>query len=110
MHSRMKLTRLEELRRRIIVTSKSSAITKPAMLTTESERVTIEPAISFAFDKPNDRNTPKAAGATAAPKKSAAPSQQASKTIRVKFRTVMLLIKLIDRRQQSNLWRHDLRL
>ena len=56
------------------------------MLITESERVTIQPAISFAFDKPNDLNTPNAAGATTAPKKSAAPNQQASKISRVKFR------------------------
>jgi hypothetical protein len=74
------------LRRRIAVTSKSSAITKPAILITDSERVTIDPAISFAFDKPNDRNTPKAAGATTAPKKSAAPNQQASNINRVTFK------------------------
>lgn len=86
MHSRIKLQRVEELRHRIAVTNKSNAITKPAILTTESERVTIEPAISFAFDKPNDRKTPKAEGATTAPKKSAAPNQQASNINRVAFR------------------------
>jgi hypothetical protein len=59
------------------------------MLTTPSERVTIEPAISFAFGKPNDRNTAKTAGATTAPKKSAAPNQQASRISRVKFRTLI---------------------
>jgi len=44
------------------------------------------PAISFAFVRPKDLNTPKAAGATTAPKKSAAPNQQASRIIREKFR------------------------
>jgi hypothetical protein len=58
----------------------------PATLMTESDRVTILPAISFAFVRPKDLNTPKAAGATTAPKKSAAPNQQASRTIREKFR------------------------
>jgi hypothetical protein len=90
MHSIIKLVLLKELRRRITVTSKSNAIKNPAIFTTESERVTIEPAISFAFDKPKVRKTPKAAGATTAPKKSAAPNQQASKTSRVTFRTVRL--------------------
>src|SRR5215212_1863639 len=108
LHSTMKLTRPEALRRRIKVTSSSSAITNPAMLTTPSERVTIEPAISFALGKPNDRNTLNAAGATTAPKKSAAPNQQASKISRVKFRIVQpLLIKLINRREQANLWRNN---
>jgi hypothetical protein len=59
---------------------------KPAILITDSERVTMLPAISFAFVKPKDLNTPKAAGATTAPKKSAAPNQQASRIIREKFR------------------------
>ena len=71
------------------VTSKSNAITKPTRLITESERVTIEPAISFEFGKPNDRKTPKAAGATTAPKKSAAPNQQASSISRVELRKVL---------------------
>lgn len=88
MHSTMKLNRLAKLRLRIKVTNKSSAMTKPAMFMTESERVTIEPAISFAFGNPNERNTPKAAGATTAPKKSAAPNQQASNINRVTFRVV----------------------
>src|SRR5215211_4082463 len=85
-HSTIKLTRPEELRRSIAVNSNSSAIRKPAMLMTESERVTIEPAISFAFDRPKDLNTLKAAGATTAPKNSAAPNQQASRIRREKFR------------------------
>jgi hypothetical protein len=55
------------------------------MLMTESERVTMVPAISFAFARPNDRRTPKAAGATTAPKKRAAPNQQANKIRREKF-------------------------
>lgn len=59
---------------------------KPATFTTESERVTIAPAISFAFGTLKDLKTPKAAGATTALKKSAAPNQQASKTSRAKFR------------------------
>ena len=80
------------------------------MLMTESERVTIEPAISFALGRPKDLNTPKAAGATTAPKNNAAPNQQASRISREKFRMAQsFLIKLIDRRQQSNLWRIDLR-
>jgi len=85
----MKPPRLVEVRRSIKVTSNSRAIKKPAMLTTPSERVTIEPAISFAFDKPNDRNTLKTAGATTAPKKSAAPNQQASRINRVEFRMLI---------------------
>jgi hypothetical protein len=52
---------------------------------TDSERVTIDPAISLALGKPKDLKTPKAAGATTAPKKSAAPNQQASRIKRVKF-------------------------
>jgi hypothetical protein len=55
------------------------------MLMTESERVTMLPAISFAFARPNERRTPKAAGATTAPKKRAAPNQQANKIKREKF-------------------------
>lgn len=85
-HSTIKLMRLEELRLSIAVTSNSSAIRKPAMLMTESERVTIEPAISFAFGSPKDLKTPKAAGATTALKNSAAPNQQASRISREKFR------------------------
>jgi hypothetical protein len=56
------------------------------MLMTESERVTIEPAISLAFGRSKDLNTPKAAGATTAPKNNAAPNQQASRISREKFR------------------------
>jgi hypothetical protein len=55
------------------------------MLITESERVTILPAISLAFGRPNDLKTPKAAGATTAPKKKAAPNQQAKRINREKF-------------------------
>jgi hypothetical protein len=55
------------------------------MLMTESERVTIEPAISLAFGRSKDLNTPKAAGATTAPKNNAAPNQQASRISREKF-------------------------
>lgn len=80
------------------------------MLMTESERVTIEPAISFAFGRPKDRNTLKAAGATTAPKNSAAPNQQASKINREKFRIVSpFLVKLVDCRQQSNFGWNDSR-
>src|SRR5437868_3561856 len=81
----MKLTRPEPSRRRIVTASKSNAIAKPARLITDSERVTIVPAISFAFGKPNDLNTVNAAGATTAPKNNAAPNQQASKMSRVTF-------------------------
>jgi hypothetical protein len=51
----------------------------------------MEPAISLAFGKSNDRNTPKAAGATTAPKKSAAPSHRANKTSLVELRILNLL-------------------
>jgi hypothetical protein len=43
------------------------------------------PAISFAFGRPKDLKTLKAAGATTAPKKRAAPNQQANKIRREKF-------------------------
>src|ERR1041384_6427184 len=109
-HSTIKRTRPEELRRSSAVTSNSSAIRKPAMLTTESERVTIEPAISFAFGRPKDLNTPKAAGATTAQKNTARPNQQASRISREKLRIAhSFLIKVIHRRQQSDFWRNDLR-
>ena len=72
------------------------------MLMTESERVTIEPAISFAFGKPKDLNTPKAAGATTAPKNNAAPNQHASKINREKFRIPQsFLIKFVNCRQTA---------
>src|ERR1044072_2214018 len=93
MHSMMKLKRLAELRRRSKVKSSNNEIRKPAMLTTESERLTMLPALSFAFGRPNDRNTPKAAGATTAPKKSAAPNQQANKISREKFIRVLSLLR-----------------
>ena len=109
-HSTKKLTRPEALRLSIAVTSNSSAIRKPAMLMTESERVTIEPAISFAFGRPKDLKTPKAAGATTAPKNNAAPNQQASRISREKLRIAQsFLIKIIQRRQQPDLGRNDLR-
>src|SRR6185295_856782 len=88
MHSMMKVRRLDALRRRSKVASSNSEIRKPAMLTTESERVTMLPAISFAFARPKERKTPKEAGATTAPKKRAAPNQQASKIRREKFISV----------------------
>jgi hypothetical protein len=61
MHSRMKVSRLAVWRRRSNVRSSSNEIRKPAMLITESERVTILPAISLAFGRPKDRSTPNAA-------------------------------------------------
>src|SRR5205085_12097327 len=84
-HWMMKLTRPEPSRRRIVTTSKINEIAKPARLITDNERVTIVPAISFAFGRPNDLNTLNAAGATTAPKNNAAPNQQASKISRVTF-------------------------
>jgi hypothetical protein len=81
----MKLTRPAELRRTIKLSNSSNAIRNPAILITDNERVTIDPAISFAFGRPNDLSTPNAAGATTAPKNSAAPNQQASRIMRVKF-------------------------
>src|SRR6185503_5637963 len=104
--STITLTRPAELRRRNKVTSNSRAIKNPAILITDSERVTMLPAISFAFDRPNDRNTPKAAGATTAPKKSAAPNQHASKMSREKLS--IFLIKIVDGGQQTDLGRRDL--
>jgi hypothetical protein len=102
MHCTIKLTRLPEVRQKIPVTSRSSDIRKPAILITESERVTIPPAISFAFGKPKDRNTPNAAGATTAPKKSAAPNQQASKIIREMFRMIRSFLSQIRQRPPAN--------
>jgi hypothetical protein len=78
----------------MVITSSSNAIAKPAMLITESERVTIEPAISFAFVKPIERNTPNAAGATTAPKKSAAPNQLASKISLVPVKTLSAFLSV----------------
>src|SRR3954447_25856307 len=88
MHSMMKARRLDAWRRRSKGARSKSEIRKPAMLMTESERVTMLPAISFAFERPKDRKTPKAAGATTAPKKSAAPNQQANKINREKLISV----------------------
>lgn len=55
-----------------------SPIMKPVIFTTETQRVTIEPAISFALTNSNDRRTPNAAGATTAPKNSVAPTHALS--------------------------------
>ena len=103
MHCTIKLKRLADVRHRIPVTSRSSEIKKPAIFMTESERVTIPPAISFAFDRPKDRNTPNAAGATTAPKKSAAPNQQASKMIREMLRMIRFLPQSNSSTTDSNL-------
>src|SRR6185437_11529947 len=84
-NSMMKLRRLAALRRSNSVSSNSSEISKLAMLITERERVTMLPAISFAFGRSKDLRTPNAAGATTAPKKSAAPNQQANRMSREKF-------------------------
>ena len=73
------------------VTSKNNAIANPATLMTPSVRVTIDPAISLAFGKPNERKTPNAAGATTAPKKSAAPNHAASNANRVRLRIMVIL-------------------
>src|SRR5689334_7515225 len=83
--SMMRLRRLDALRRRIKVASSNNEIRKPAMLMTESDRVTMLPAISFAFGRPKDLKTPNEAGATTAPKKRAAPNQQANRIKREKF-------------------------
>ena len=85
-HSTIKLQRACEPRLTNAVTNKNNAITKPATLTTPSERVTIDPAISLAFGNPNDRKTPNAAGATTAPKKSATPNHAANNANRVRLR------------------------
>ena len=75
-------------RRTNAVTSNNNAITNPATFITPRVRVTIEPAISLAFGKANDRNTPNAAGATTAPKNNATPNQAANKANRVRLRIV----------------------
>src|SRR5688500_6524318 len=98
----IKPSRVCASRRKNAVTSNSNASANPAILITPSVRVTNEPAISLAFGKPNERKTPNAAGATTAPKKSAAPSHAASKANRV------TLIKLLDCRQQPDQRRSDL--
>jgi hypothetical protein len=83
-----------------IVTASNNAITNPPMFTTESERVTIAPAISLAFDNPYDRKTPKAAGATTALKNSAAPNHAASNIIRAELRIRKIpSLKLVNGRQ-----------
>jgi len=84
----MKLIRAGDPRLTNAVTIKNNAITKPATFTTPSERVTIAPAISLAFVKPNERNTPNAAGATTAPKNSATPSHADSRKNRVRLRMI----------------------
>src|SRR5215213_10854133 len=84
-NSMIKVRRADELRRASRVRRSNNEIRKPAMLITERERVTMPPAISFAFGRPNDLSTPNAAGATTAPKKRAAPNQQANKMSREKF-------------------------
>jgi hypothetical protein len=81
----IKVRRLDALRRRSKVARSKNEIRKPAILITDSERVTMLPAISFAFVRPNDRRTPNAAGATTAPKKSAAPNQHANRISREKL-------------------------
>jgi hypothetical protein len=48
------------------VSNNSRLKTNPLVLTTESERVTIAPAISPALGRANDLKTPKALGATTA--------------------------------------------
>src|SRR6266576_536728 len=108
--SRRKLTPPGALRRAKAVTSKSRPIKKPLILTTESPRVTIVPAISLAFGTANDRNTVKAVGATTAPKKTAAPSHKVNNTSRVKLSiAIKELIELIDLFQKPNFRRDYLR-
>src|SRR5213593_550290 len=63
-----------ELRRTNKVTKRNNPTRKPAIFTMVSDRVTIDPAISPEFGRSKDLKTEKAAGATTAPKKSAAPS------------------------------------
>src|ERR1700752_777615 len=64
---------------------------KPDIFTTANDRFTIAPAISLAFGIAKDLNTPNAAGAPTALKKSAAPNQIDKKTIRVGLIKVTLL-------------------
>ena len=63
-----------------------SPIMKPVIFTTETQRVTIEPAISFAWVNSNARRTPNAAGATTAPKNRLAPTHALSSISLTKFR------------------------
>jgi hypothetical protein len=60
------------------VISNSTLKTNPLVLTTDSVRETMVPAISLALGRLNALNTRKALGATVALKKTAAPSQEAS--------------------------------
>jgi hypothetical protein len=71
------------------VNSKKIPITKPETLIIESVLVTIDPASSLALGSANDRNTPKAAGATATLKNTAAPSHSESTISREMFRMVI---------------------
>src|ERR1051325_908172 len=64
----------------------NSPIMKPVIFTTETQRVTIEPAISFALVNSNDRRTPNVAGATTAPKNNVAPTHALSSISLTKFR------------------------
>src|SRR5258705_5384009 len=85
MNSTMRAGRPGILRRAKNVSSKNIPIRNPPMFTTESVRVTIVPAISFAFGNANDLNTVKTDGATTLLKKIAAPSHNVNNTSRVKL-------------------------
>ena len=58
-------------------------------------------AISLAFGKPNDRTTPNAAGATTAPKNSAAPNHAANKANRVRLRMTQILSNQTHQSQRA---------
>ena len=90
-HSIIKLILVCAVRRKKAVTSSNNAIANPATLITPNVRVTIDPAISLAFVKPNDRKTPNAAGATTAPKNNAAPNHAANNANRDRLRIIGVL-------------------
>ena len=113
----MKLTRPAELRRRSKVTSSNNAIRNPAMLTTDSERVTIDAGdLVRVWQTERSQNAKRRRrDHRAEEQRRAKPASQArinrvEVQIIVRFRISRLSVKLIDRRQQTDLWRRDLRL
>src|SRR5712692_461938 len=103
-----RLSRLSFLVMKYAVTSRKRLISKPPRLIIDSSRVTIVPASSFAFAKLAPRKTPNSAGATAAPKKIAAPSHRPSSSNRNTLTISVILI--IQSRNQANHRRLDFRL
>src|SRR6266496_1660534 len=107
--------RRSPLEMKYAVTIAKRPISKPLRLMMASKRVTIEPAISLAFARLAPRRTSKRLGATAAPKKIAAPNQ-APRSSRLSVVMMPLILNKIDLladchpRQQSDHGRLQLRL